>query len=97
MQTAYTFPPVGGADPIQAEIQLSFKEILVLQIEMSVWHLGCPRNEELCSGDTATARKMFSVCRLRPTMLLQQSPARPGDSSLSTPVHLPQGYLIHPS
>lgn len=63
-----------GADSIQDKTHLSFKEILVLQIEMSVMQLDWSKDGELCLGDTVTVHKHYSICQLRPRLLLQQSP-----------------------
>ena len=56
------------------EIQLSFKEKLVLQIEMAVMQLDWPRDGELGLGDTVTVHNHYSMCHLKPRLLLQQSP-----------------------
>lgn len=56
------------------EIHLSFKEILVLQIEMAVMQLDWPRDGELRLGDTVRVHKHYSMCHRKPRLLLQQSP-----------------------
>lgn len=56
---AYPLPSRGGCDLIQAKIHLSFKEILVLQIEVSVSHLDCPRDGELCLEDIVTVQSII--------------------------------------
>ena len=56
------------------EIHLSFKEILVLQIEMAVMQLDWPRDGELRLGDTVRVHKHYSMCHRKPRLLLQLSP-----------------------
>lgn len=45
---ASSSPPREGTAFSQAKVHHSFREILVLQAEISVWHLDCPREGELC-------------------------------------------------
>ena len=82
-QTLFSFPAYPFPSRVKCrgkgtgdwlEIQLSFKEKLVLQIEMAMVQLDWPRDGELRLGDTVTVHKHYSLCHLKPRLLLQQSP-----------------------